>query len=83
MKIKLAAHGIELDIQKDDNGNPIFGEITSFLHEVVVGTDEPFNAAMDGIESLVLAQAMAGFDVTTPQYAEAIETAVEACANNI
>jgi len=40
-----------------------------------------FNAAMDGIESFVLAQACAGVDITTPAFICALETAFESCAN--
>lgn len=39
-----------------------------------------YDAAIDGIESLVLALACAGTDVSTPEFVEAIETAVNACA---
>lgn len=42
-----------------------------------------YNAAIDGIESLLLALAIAGVDIETAQFREAIETAIEACANNI
>ncbi len=41
-----------------------------------------FNAAMDGIESMILAHATAGIDVETPAYLEGIETAIDACGNN-
>lgn len=43
---------------------------------------ELYNAAMDALESMILAHSLAGIDVTTPAYMEGIETAVEACANN-
>ncbi len=42
-----------------------------------------YNAAIDGVESLVLAQWAAGIDVTTPAYKAALETAVEALTNNL
>lgn len=41
---------------------------------------ELYNAAIDGIESLVLALACAGIDVSEPQIVEAVETAIAACA---
>jgi len=44
--------------------------------------DELYNAAMDGIESMILAHACAGIDINTPEYIEGIETAVELCSNN-
>lgn len=46
-------------------------------------SDEQYNAAMDAIESIILAHACAGIDISTPEYIEGIETAVLACANNI
>ena len=58
------------------------GTISSDLHEEGEGAKD-YNLAMDGIESMILAHAMAGVDVESPAYLEGIETAVEACANNI
>ena len=37
-----------------------------------------YNAAIDGIESLILAHACAGIDVESPAYLEGLETAVQA-----
>ena len=61
------------------------GAITSELHDTD-GDDETvpyYNAAMDGIEAVVLAHAVAGVDITSPAYYDGIETAVQACATNI
>ena len=61
------------------------GTITSDLHDTE-GDDEAapyYNAAMDAIEAMVLAQAVAGVDITDPKYLEGIETAVQAIATNI
>jgi hypothetical protein len=44
--------------------------------------DELYNAAMDGIESMILAHACAGIDITTPAYIIGIKDAVNACAHN-
>lgn len=44
--------------------------------------DYYYNCAIDGIESMILGHAIAGIDITTPEYKEGIETAVEACSNN-
>jgi hypothetical protein len=38
---------------------------------------------IDAIESLILAHACAGIDIESPAYIEGIETAVEACSNNV
>ncbi len=44
---------------------------------------EEFRAAMHTIESLVLAHACAGIDISNPAYLEGIETVVDACTNNM
>ncbi len=41
-----------------------------------------YNSAIDGIESLVLAQAVAGIDVEDEKYLTALHTAIDACGNN-
>ena len=85
--ITLPVFNILITITPDGGG----GSITSDIHEDEVGrehSDEDiseadlFNAAMDGIESMILAHAIAGVDVESPAYLEGIETAVEGCANN-
>lgn len=40
-----------------------------------------YNAAIDGLERLVLAQACLGINVQTPAYLEALETAIDAIGN--
>jgi hypothetical protein len=40
------------------------------------------NRRIDVIESFILACARAGVDIESPAFIEAIETTVEACANN-
>ena len=58
------------------------GTIKSNLHDDA-GDSEEYDGAMHGIESLVLALACAGVDVQTSVFKEALEGAIEACANNI
>ncbi len=58
------------------------GSIRSInLKEEEEGAKE-FNAAIDGIESLILAHACAGIDISSPAYIEGIQSAVEAVGNN-
>jgi hypothetical protein len=45
------------------------------------GSQPGFDDAVDGLESLILAHAGAGVDITDPKYVEGIETALEAIAN--
>jgi hypothetical protein len=46
------------------------------------GDDNGFRAAMDGVESLLLAMYSAGINLNTPEIAEAIDTAISAIENN-
>ena len=83
-EIRLPCDGITIRLERDPTAeDPGSGTITSNLKEA---TDTPaarsFNAAIDGLESLVLAHACAGIDVVSPAYIEGIETAVEAIGNH-
>ena len=78
--IKLPCYGIVVELT--GNGG---AAITSDLHEDVPNVDrdetaeiEQYNAAIDGIESMILAHASAGIDIESFAYIEGIETAVEA-----
>ena len=56
--------------------------ITSEMHD----WEEPahdaniYNAAIDGVEAMILAHAAAGVDIMDPKYLEGIETAVQQIA---
>jgi hypothetical protein len=81
MTIKLPCFNIAIELGREDADRPGAyqgGKITSDLK----GSNRLCQAAMDAIESLVLAHACAGVDVASPGYVEGIETAVEACMNN-
>jgi hypothetical protein len=86
-------YGITVDLTGDGGGS-----ITSDLHEEAnlekfkedteelaceINACNVYNAAMDGIEALILSHAQAGIDITTPEYLEGIESAVQGCANNM
>jgi len=45
--------------------------------------DPAFNAALDAVESIVLAQHAEGIDITTPTYAAALVNALNAISNNL
>lgn len=90
--INLPCFGIAVKIggEYDHTGKSSGGSITSNLHEPPTDEDEEefnaaerYNAAMDALESIILAHAVAGVDIESPAYLEGIKTAVEACANNI
>lgn len=77
--INLRVYGIVVTL--DGRGS---GSISSDLKEAGGMKDNvAYNAAISGIESLILAQACMGCDVTSPAYLEALEVAVEACSNNL
>lgn len=82
--ILLPIGGIEITLfyENDDNGKrrPIGGNIKSDLK---VGGEDEYNIAIDAIESLVLAQAVAEIDVLTPEYIQSLETTIDAITNNI
>ncbi len=45
--------------------------------------NDSYNAAIDGIESLVLAHAIGGVNVEAPEYIAGIQTAVDSCGENL
>ena len=75
MTITLPCFGIAIEV----TGNA--GKITSDLKGD--GDNDELAAAMDAIESLILAHAFAGIDVASPAYVQGIETAVETCWNKL
>lgn len=77
-KIKLPCYGIVVSVNGKNSS------ITSDLHDEPTGEhEEEYDAAIDAIESMILAHASAGVDIESPAYVEGIEAAVEAVANNI
>lgn len=83
--IKLPCYGITIRLERKHAANHSgCGTITSSGLKGPSKThlDRLYNAAIDGIESLVLAHACAGVDVQSPAYIEGIETAVDAIANS-
>jgi hypothetical protein len=69
---------IEVEVEEDGGGM-----LTSNLKEDC--KDPPskclYCAAIDGMESLILAHACAGMDITSPQYKEGIQTCLDAVGN--
>jgi hypothetical protein len=84
-EIRLPCYGITIRLERSSlPRQPGYGTITSELKQVEPGVEAvPFNAAIDALESLILAHACAGIDVESPAYVEGIETAVEAISNNL
>jgi hypothetical protein len=59
------------------------GAIVSDLRYPGPPDNQLYNAAVDALESLILAHACAGVDVQSPAYVEGIETAIEAITNRL
>lgn len=89
--INLPCFGIVVEVGDEyDHTGKKSGSIISDLFTSPTDEDEAefqaterYNAAMDAIESIILAHACAGIDIESQAYLEGIKTAVEACANNI
>lgn len=84
MTITLPCFGIVIDLGHEDPDRPgvyLGGKITSDLKKEA--DNRLCRTAMDAIESLILAHVCASVDVASPAYVEGIETAVEACRNNL
>ena len=62
---------------------PCFGIVVKIVGQGGTITSDLEKPQFDAIESLILAHACAGIDVTSPAYVEGIETAVEAIANHL
>ena len=75
MTITLPCFGITIELI--DNGGKIISDLKDGSE------DAELVAAMDAIESLILAHACAGVDVADPAYVEGVETAVETCWNKL
>ncbi len=82
IRLSLDADWIELSLTYADARGRRSGNVTSSLH-ASDPNDDQFNTAMHAVESMVLAHACAGIDVTDPRYVEGIRTCVESCAINL
>ena len=83
--IHLPCYGITIRLVRSNTAaEPCSGTITSDLKgSARTAAERLYNAAIDGLESLILAHACAGVDVEALAYVEGIETAVEAITNHL
>lgn len=70
----LGIYGIEIFSPPDGNGCVI----TSDMKDLDCLENATFNAAVDGLESLILGHFSAGVDVATPEYLDGIKVAYHA-----
>ncbi len=82
IRLALDTDWIELSLTYADTRGRRSGSVTSSLHSSDADDDQ-FNAAMDAVESLVLAHACAGIDVTETRYVAGLRTCIDACENNL
>lgn len=80
MSKKIELHGVGILIELNNESGTI-----SSMHRVVEqnNDDKNYNHCMDGIESLILAHAISGVDVTNKKYIDGIKTALESCSNGV
>jgi hypothetical protein len=72
--ISLLDDGITVTLTGDGGGS-----VTDDLH---IEGDDLYNSAIDGITSMILAHAIAGVDIESPEYVEGIDTAIAGIAEN-
>lgn len=73
-------YGISISYDPSDKSG---ASISSAMKEQDSPENKAFNAAVDGLESIILAHFCAGLDITSPAYLEGIEAAYQALGNNI
>lgn len=79
--VEFGFFGIKISFYGDDFKG---ASIVTDLHVSQSGeSDHLYNAAIDGIEAMILAQFCAGVDYMCPAYQQGIKDAVQACADNI
>ena len=81
-EIKTNVFGITVYLNEPDAEGVSSGRIVSDLRDESDEPDVEYLSAIGGLESLILAHACAGVDITAPAYLEGIEVAIEAIANN-
>tara|TARA_Y100000296_G_C5056276_1_gene197444 strand:+ start:91 stop:354 length:264 start_codon:yes stop_codon:yes gene_type:complete len=83
--IKLPCYGILVNVREGGGGgisSELWEDITDEMGDEDAEEAYIHNRKMDAIESFILACACAGIDIESPAFIEAIETTVQACANN-
>jgi len=85
MRIVITLEGDTIELETHGQG----GTVTSSLAIPASNTEYPksikdrYNAAIDGVESLVLAHACAGVDVRSKEYVGGLKVAIESITNNL
>jgi hypothetical protein len=74
---------VKLLVGTTRQGNKIVELIQSFERDDISEGCAEYNAALDALESLILAHASNNIDVTSEAYQNGVQTALDACANNL
>jgi hypothetical protein len=85
-EISLDKVGIKLRAGTTSKGDTVVELIEGFeREEQFQGESEEtaYNNALDALESLILAHASNGIDVASEAYQTGVQTALDACANNL
>jgi hypothetical protein len=78
---EIKEYDIVITVDEDGNGNGSL-EGTLCLSVGDEPADEPVNLSIHALESMILAHACEGIDVSSPAYVRGIETALDAVLNN-
>ncbi len=83
-EIRLPCYGITIRLHRPNSAHrPGAGTIATDLKTLgKAAADKQYNAAIDGLESLILAHVCAGINVESPAYVEGVEMALDAIANH-
>ena len=82
--LRIETGGITIELGPPRSGTPGAYEGGRIVASALRDADgQQPDEALDAIEALVLAHAVAGVDVTTPAYQEGLETALDAVANHL
>ena len=77
-------HMMVFRVDEEGNGDLVYSTLKEDCSPVDEDDDPTeFIAAIDGIESLLLAMVCEGIDLNTKQMRTAVMTAYDACANNL
>jgi hypothetical protein len=79
--IRLDVHGIVLELSEPNEDGDRAGKIIA--SQLTDGSEpKALAAALNALESILLAHACAGIDVSSPAYLCGFETAIDACVSH-
>lgn len=85
--MELGQLGIVVSVDEESGKGWVYSELHETFDPEVMDEDEieemnEYNHRLDGLESLILACACSGVDIQSPEFVQAVKTAIDACANN-